>query len=64
MRKLLWLIPVFFLLPMLALIASWWSWFFFGVELIDPYTEAHALTALAGMMFAFFAAFMVSAAQR
>lgn len=60
MRKLLWLIPVFFLLPMLASIASWWNWFFFGVKLIDPYTELHALTALAGMMLATFAAFIVS----
>lgn len=60
MHKLLWLIPVFFLLPMLASIASWWSWFFFGVALINPYTELHALTALAGMMFALFASFIVS----
>lgn len=60
MRKLLWLIPVFFLLPMLASIASWWNWFFFGVALINPYTELHALTTLAGMMFATFAACIVS----
>lgn len=60
MRKLLWLIPVFFLLPMLASIASWWNWFFFGVALINPYTKLHALTTLAGMMLATFAALIVS----
>lgn len=63
MRKLLWLLPVFFLLPMLASIASWWNWFFFGVALINPYTELHSLTTLAGMMLATFAAFIAAEAN-
>lgn len=54
MRELRWLIPLVLFAPVLWSMASWWAWFFFSAPLIDPYTEAHAVTTLfsfiAGML--------------
>lgn len=63
MRKLLWLLPAFFVAPVLASVASWWCWFFAGIKLIDPYTELHALTACAGALLTVPAIFIASVAN-
>lgn len=46
MRKLLWLIPLFFLTPALGAILDWYWWFATGGRLLEDWTEARAITVV------------------
>lgn len=41
MRKLLWLIPLFFLLPAIVGVSNLYWWFFTGAGFMPHFTEAH-----------------------
>ena len=63
MRKLLWLVPVFFLLPAAVGMAHLYWWFLTGSGFIPHFSEAHGVLASVGAFIALISAVMADTAN-
>lgn len=59
MRKLLWLIPLFFAIPTFLAFAAAWAWVVFGVSLVGPWGIERTIACLAMAIVSAFSAGVV-----